>query len=338
MNASTVNRSDCPEVNVPIHIFFTIGLVSLAENLLVIVAIVWNRNLHSPMYCFIGSLAAFNTVASISKTWENVMIMFSDLGHLRKVGYFELKLDEVVDSLLCMSFLGSIFSFSAIAVDRFVCQTYCYRQACCHVAHGQIYFEIFYMTYLIYFFRYITIFHALRYHNIMTMQRTAAILGIIWATCGVSAALMVRFFDSNNIMGCFVVIFFVSLAIIYYLYVYMFILSRVHARKIAALPNGSGKRQHLRRWGNGMRGILTLTILFGAFMVCWAPFFLHLIILMVCPKNPYCECYRSLFELHLVLLMSHALVDPGIYAFRIPELRHTFRRMLLCLNWRLSVT
>lgn len=183
-------------------------------------------------------------------------------------------------------------------------------------------------------FRYITIFHALRYHNIMTMQRTGAILGLIWTTCGVSAALMVRFFDSNLIMSCFVVFFIISLVIIYILYVYMFILARVHARKIAALPNGSGKHQHQRRWGHGMRGILTLTILFGAFMVCWAPFFLHLIILMVCPMNPYCECYRSMFELHVVLLMSHALIDPAIYAFRIPELRHTFRRMLPCLNWR----
>ncbi|CAF95601.1 unnamed protein product, partial [Tetraodon nigroviridis] len=230
------------------------------------------------------------------------MIMFADVGHLRKVGYLELKLDDVVDSLLCMSFLGSIFSFLAIAGDR-----------------------------------YITIFHALRYHDIMTLQRTGAILGVIWTTCGVSAVLMVRFFDSNLIMGCFVVFFIISLVIIYFLYVYMFILSRVHARRIAALPGGSGKHQHLRRWGNGMRGIMTLTILFGAFMVCWAPFFLHLIILMVCPMNPYCECYRSLFELHVVLLMSHALIDPGIYAFRIPELRHTFRRMLLCLNWRLSL-
>lgn len=118
MNATTVNRSDCPEVNVPIHVFFAIGLVGLAENLLVIVTIFWNRNLHSPMYCFIGSLAAFNNVASITKTWENVMIMFADVGHLRKVGYFELKMDDVVDSLLCMSFLGSIFSFLAIAIDR----------------------------------------------------------------------------------------------------------------------------------------------------------------------------------------------------------------------------
>lgn len=169
----------------------------------------------------------------------------------------------------------------------------------------------------------------------MTMRRTGAILGVIWTTCGVSALLMVRFFHSNFIMICFVIFFVVSLVIICFLYVYMFMLARIHARKIAALPISNGGNSRHQRWrGNSMRGALTLTILFGAFMVCWMPFFIHLIIIMVCPMNPYCECYRSLFQLHVVLLISHALIDPAIYAFRIAELRRTFRKMLLCSDWR----
>ncbi|XP_071326177.1 adrenocorticotropic hormone receptor [Trachinotus anak] len=302
MNTTSVTQSDCPDVKVPVSLFFTIGLASLAENFLVVVAVIRNRNLHSPMYYFICSLAAFNTIASLTKTWENLMIVFADVGQLEKKGSSETKLDDVMDSLLCMSFIGSIFSFLAIAVDR-----------------------------------YITIFHALRYHNIMTMRRTRTILGVIWTTCGVSAILMVKFFASKFIMICFVVFFVVSLAIICFLYVYMFMLARIHARKIAALPTSGGRKcRYQRRWGSSMRGALTLTILFGAFMVCWAPFFLHLIIIMVCPMNPYCECYRSLFQLHMVLLMSHALIDPAIYAFRSVELRQTFRKMLLCSNWKPS--
>uniref|UniRef100_A0A667ZUM6 Adrenocorticotropic hormone receptor n=1 Tax=Myripristis murdjan TaxID=586833 RepID=A0A667ZUM6_9TELE len=279
-------KSDCPEVEVPVPLFFTIGVVGLAENFLVVVAVICNRNLHSPMYCFICSLAAFNTIASLAKTWENLMLVFAGVGQLDQRGSSETKLDDVMDSLLCMSFVGSIFSFMAIAVDR-----------------------------------YITIFHALRYHNIMTMRRTAAILGVIWTTCGVLAMLMVRFFDTIFIMTCFIIFFLISLVLIGCLYVYMFMLARIHARRIAALPTSGS-------------GALTLTILFGAFVVCWAPFFLHLIIIMVCPLNPYCECYRSLFQLHVVLLMSHALIDPAIYAFRSAELRHTFRKMLLCSDWR----
>lgn len=190
-------------------------------------------------------------------------------------------------------------------------------------------------------FSYITIFHALRYHNIMTMQRTGAILGAIWTTCGVLAVLMVKFFDFKFVMICLVVFFIISLVVICFLYVYMFMLARIHAKNIASLPNGRTSRRQ-QRWSSNMRGALTLTILFGAFVVCWVPFFLHLIIIMVCPMNPYCECYRSLFQLHVVLMMSHALVDPAIYAFRSVELRHTFRKLLLCsegqlCSWRSSV-
>ncbi|XP_010790754.1 adrenocorticotropic hormone receptor [Notothenia coriiceps] len=300
MSTTTVNQTDCPEVKVPLPLFFTIGVVSLAENLLVVVSVLLNRNLHSPMFCFICSLAAFNTMASLTKTWETLMIVFANVGQLEKKGSSEMNLDDVMDSLLCMSFVGSISSFLAIAVDR-----------------------------------YITIFHALRYHNIMTMRRTKTILGVIWITCGVSAVLMVRFFQSKFIMICFVAFFVVSLAMICFLYFYMFMLARIHARKIAALPSSSGGKFGRQRWrGSSMRGALTLTILFGAFVVCWTPFFLHLILLMVCPMNPYCECYRSLFQLHVVLMVSHAAIDPAIYAFRSAELRHTFRKMLLCSDWK----
>lgn len=130
MNATAVNPSDCPEVKVPFLVFFIIGVVSLAENLLVVVAVICNRNLHSPMYCFICSLAAFNTIASLTKTWENLMIVFADVGQLEKKGSSETKLDDVMDSLLCMSFVGSIFSFLAIAVDRYVCKTWICTQKC----------------------------------------------------------------------------------------------------------------------------------------------------------------------------------------------------------------
>lgn len=120
MNTTAPNQTDCPEVRVPLPVFFTIGAVSLMENLLIVVAILCNRNLHMPMYCFICSLAAFNTISSATKTFENVMIAFADVGHLKKNGVPETRLDDVMDSLLCMSFVGSMFSFLAIAMDRYV--------------------------------------------------------------------------------------------------------------------------------------------------------------------------------------------------------------------------
>lgn len=282
VTTTNVTRTDCREVEIPIVIFMSIGVVSLSENLLVVVAVIRNKNLHSPMYCFICSLAAFNTICSLSKTWENIMLVFTD-----PKGTSELRIDRVMDTLLCMSFQGSIFSLLTIAVDR-----------------------------------YVTIFHALRYHTIMTMRRTAVILITIWTTCGVSGGLMVGFFEAGVVKIFFIVLFFTALFLILLLYGHMFLLARYHASRISTVPGGAG---HHRK--SGMRGALTLTILFGVFVACWAPFFLHLLIMTLCPENPYCECYRSLFQLHVVLLMSHAVIDPAIYAFRSAELRNTFRKM-----------
>ncbi|KAK6490615.1 adrenocorticotropic hormone receptor [Huso huso] len=285
----TVNTTDCEAVEIPHEIFFAIAMVSLTENLLVVVAVIKNKNLHSPMYCFICSLSIFNMTASVSKTWENIMIVFSKMGHLYSRGELAMKMDDVMDALVCMSFLGSIFSLLAIAVDR-----------------------------------YITIFHALRYHTIMTMKRVAAILAGIWTFCAASGVLMAIFSHYTIIMTCFIVLFLISLALIMFLYVHMFLLARTHARKIASLPGNTVHQKH------NMKGAITLAILFGVFIACWSPFFFHLLLIMICPLNPYCECYRSLFQVNVILLMCNSVIDPFIYAFRSVELRSTFRKMFCC--------
>ncbi|XP_010878674.1 adrenocorticotropic hormone receptor [Esox lucius] len=290
------NHTDCQVVKVPYQLFFALGAVAFGENLLVVLAVVRNKNLHSPMYMFICSLAAFNTISSLSKTWENLMLVLRDVGHLDSRDDHVLKVDDVMDTLLCMSLIGSICSFLAIAVDR-----------------------------------YVTIFHALRYHNIVTTRRATAVLAGIWAACGGTGAFMVALFQAAYVKILFLVLIVASLLLILFLYGHMFLLARSHGRRIESLPGGAVPRRSLR-------GAVTLTILLGVFMVCCAPFFLHLILVTVCLDNAYCECYRSLFQLHLVLLMSHAVVDPAIYAFRSAELRHTFRKMLPCSDSRLCYT
>lgn len=294
MNSSTealsTHPTDCAEVQVPNQVFMAIAVASLSENILVIVAVIKNRNLHSPMYCFICNLAVFNTISSLFKALENILLLFKEAGHLNSLRLFELNIDDIMDSLLCMCFLGSIFSILTIAVDR-----------------------------------YISIFHALRYHTLMTMRRVVVMLSTIWVLCGTSGVLMIGFFEAATVKIFFVVPFFTALLFILLLYVHMFLLARHHANRIASMPG-----LHARQRQSGLRGALTLTILIGVFVACWAPFCLHLLIMMICPENPYCECYRSLFQLHVVLLVSHAVIDPAIYAFRSTELRNTYKKMFLC--------
>ncbi|XP_057212805.1 melanocortin receptor 3 isoform X2 [Triplophysa rosa] len=54
----------CEQVQIRAEVFLTLGIVSLLENILVISAVVKNKNLHSPMYFFLCSLAAADMLTS----------------------------------------------------------------------------------------------------------------------------------------------------------------------------------------------------------------------------------------------------------------------------------
>ncbi|XP_021514516.1 adrenocorticotropic hormone receptor [Meriones unguiculatus] len=282
-NDTARNNSDCPDVVLPEEIFFTISIIGVLENLIVLLAVIKNKNLQSPMYFFICSLAISDMLGSLYKILENILIMFRNMGYLKPRGTFESTADDIIDCMFVLSLLGSIFSLSVIAADR-----------------------------------YITIFHALQYHSIVTIRRTIITLTVIWVLCAGSGITMVIFSHRIPTVLAFTSLFPLMLVFILCLYIHMFLLARSHARKISTLPRAN------------MKGAMTLTILLGVFIFCWAPFVLHVLLMTFCPNNPYCVCYMSLFQVNGMLIMCNAVIDPFIYAFRSPELRDAFKKMLPC--------
>ncbi|XP_036390647.1 melanocyte-stimulating hormone receptor [Megalops cyprinoides] len=284
------NSTECAQIMIPHELFLTLGLISLVENILVVLAIIKNRNLHSPMYYFICCLAVSDMLVSVSNVVETMFMLLTEHGLLVVTPHMMKHLDNVIDIMICSSVVSSLSFLSTIAADR-----------------------------------YITIFYALRYHSIMTTQRAVAVIVIIWLASTISSTLFIVYYTDNAVIVCLVTFFCITLVFTAVLYLHMFILAHVHSRRIVAFHKS-------RRQATSMKGAITLTILLGVFIICWGPFFLHLILILTCPKSPYCTCFFSHFNLFLILIICNSLIDPLIYAYRSQELRKTLKELVLC-SW-----
>ncbi|XP_044311404.1 melanocortin receptor 3 [Varanus komodoensis] len=280
----------CEQVFIKAEVFLTLGIISILENILVILAVIKNGNLHSPMYFFLCSLAAADILVSMSNTLETIMITILSNGYLILDDHFIQHMDNAFDSMICISLVASICNLLVIAIDR-----------------------------------YITIFYALRYHSIVTVKKALTLIGIIWIACIVCGIMFIVYYESKTVIVCLITMFFTMLFLMASLYVHMFLLARLHVKRIAALPVDGVPHQR-----TCMKGAVTVTILLGVFIACWTPFFLHLILIISCPTNAHCVCYISHFNTYLVLIMCNSVIDPLIYAFRSLEMRKTFKEIVCC--------
>ncbi|XP_063802313.1 melanocyte-stimulating hormone receptor [Pseudophryne corroboree] len=289
------NETNIIHIEVPKGVFLFLCLLSLLENILVVVAIAKNHNLHSPMYYFICCLAASDMLVSISNLIETIILIL--LSHAI-IQYYEpmvKMIDNIVDTMILCSLVTSLSFLGAIAVDR-----------------------------------YVTIFYALRYHSIITQRRVVSAIIGIWLASTACSITFIIFSNSHVVILCLIGFFIFMLVLMLGLYIHMFILARRHSQRISAQQKGLRRRFSPHQAAAKLRGAITLTILLGIFFLCWGPFFLHLALIVSCPKHPFCLEYFKYFNISYVLIIFNSIIDPIIYAFRSQELRKTLRDIVLC--------
>ncbi|XP_026855353.2 melanocyte-stimulating hormone receptor [Electrophorus electricus] len=288
MTPSEMNTTGIDQIMIPQELFLMLGLISLVENVLVVAAIIKNRNLHCPMYYFICCLAVSDLLVSVGNVAETMFMLLTEHRLLIVTAKMLQHLDNVIDIMICTSVVSSLSFLCTIAADR-----------------------------------YITIFYALRYHSIMTTRRAVSIIVAVWMVSISSSSLFIVYHTYNAAIACLVTFFGLTLVFTAVLYLHMFNLAHVHSRHIMALHKG-------RRQATSMKGAITITILLGVFIICWGPFFLHLILILTCPTSSYCSYYFSHFNIFLILIICNSLIDPLIYAYRSQELRKTLKELVFC--------
>ncbi|XP_072517809.1 adenosine A2a receptor b [Salminus brasiliensis] len=290
-----------------------IALLAVAGNVLVCWAVCLNSNLQSITNFFVVSLA----VADIA------------------VGLLAIPFAITISTGFCSNFHGclfiacfvlvltqsSIFSLFAIAVDR-----------------------------------YIAIKIPLRYNSLVTSQRAKGIIAVCWilsviigltpmlgwnmrttnatsSSCpaGMTECLFEKVVTMGymvyfNFFGCVLMPLLAMLVI----YARIFMAARHQLRQMKqklshghSHSDGSSTRSTLQREVHAAK---SLAIIVGLFALCWLP--LHIIncFTLFCPK-----CARPpVWIMYLAIILSHAnsVVNPFIYAYRIRDFRHTFRRII----------
>ncbi|XP_076867296.1 adenosine receptor A2b [Brachyhypopomus gauderio] len=125
-----------------------------------------------------------------------------------------------------------------------------------------------------------------------------------------------------NFFGCVLTPLFIMLVI----YAKIFTVARWQLRQIElrSTVGGGGAESHRGLLQREVRAAKSLSIIVGLFALCWLP--VHVINCLTL----FTRLVKSEYVMYVAIILSHAnsAVNPIIYAYRIREFRHTFRKIL----------
>ncbi|KAG7499566.1 lysophosphatidic acid receptor 1 [Solea senegalensis] len=271
----------------------TVCIFIMLANLLVMIAIYVNRRFHFPIYYLMANLAAADFFAGLAYFY----LMFNTGPNTRRLTVSTWLLRQ---GLIDTSLTASVANLLAIAIER-----------------------------------HITVFR-MQLHTRMSNRRVVVVIVIIWTMsivmgaipsvgwnciCSLRSCSNMAPLYSNSYLVFWAVFNLVTFVVMVTLYAHIFVYVRQRTMRMSRHSSGP------RRNRDTMMSLLkTVVIVLGAFIICWTPGLVILLLDVFC-ANCNVLTYEKFF---LLLAEFNSAMNPIIYSYRDKEMSATFRQILCC--------
>nr|XP_046270695.1 lysophosphatidic acid receptor 2a [Scatophagus argus]XP_046270696.1 lysophosphatidic acid receptor 2a [Scatophagus argus]XP_046270697.1 lysophosphatidic acid receptor 2a [Scatophagus argus] len=272
----------------------TVCLIVVLANLMVMVAIFMNQRFHFPIYYLLANMAAADLFAGIS--YINLMLNTGPwTSTLTKEQWY------IRGALIDISLTASVANLLAVAVER----------------HQTI----------------IT----MQLHSTMSKRRVVLLIVCIWAVsiimglvpstiwnceCDLDDCSTVAPLYSRRFLIFWAVLNLLTFFIMVAMYTRIFIYVRCQSNYASQHSSDMQPSQTV------VRLMKTISMVLGAFVICWTPGLVTLLLDGLLGKASRANDYEKFC---LVIAECNSLVNPIIYSLRDEEMRGTFKSILCCL-------
>ncbi|XP_063284494.1 sphingosine 1-phosphate receptor 1 [Pelobates fuscus] len=278
-------------------IFIIICCFIVLENILVLLTIWRTKKFHRPMYYFIGNLALSDLLAGAAYT-ANILLSGSNTYNLTPVQWL------VREGSMFVALSASVFSLLAIAIER-------------------------YITML-----------KMKPHNGSKSSRSFGLISICWLLSLFLGFLPIMgwncipdmdycstvlpLYHKHYILFC-TTVFCILLMAIVVLYARIYFLVRTRSRSLTFRRNFARTSRSSEK---SMALLKTVIIVLSAFILCWSPLFIFLLLDFGCKVRACPVLFKAEYFLSLAVLNS--ATNPIIYTLTNREMRRAFLKMACC--------
>ncbi|XP_034017792.1 trace amine-associated receptor 1-like [Thalassophryne amazonica] len=291
MNASYIRTTNPSAICILLQIFLALlSAVTVCGNLLVIIAVIYFKQLHTPTNYLIVSLAAADLqvgvlVFPLSMVFTVTLCLHNEDVFCKVRGSFDISLSTC-----------SILNLCCISIDRYhaVCQPLTYRMK---INNGVVVVMM------------------------VVCWGLSALIGISVITAGLHNEMceekcLIDVLMANTIGP--ILSFYLPVIIMLCIYLKIFLVALKQARSIQNTKSGATVSKMERK------ATKTLAVVMGVFLLCWTPFFLCITFHQVSQNSVPVPVIETLNWLTL----SNSTLNPFIYAFFYSWFRSAFRIIL----------